>query len=265
VADQSSTNNHNNESANQEVQDSSRRKFLRNSGYVAGGVVGGSILGSLIGTGSFGNHNKESEPATAQKQPEPVNFSRARMFFTKQKDFDVLSAATERIFPEDENGPGAILLGVPYFIDHQLASGYGNNEKEYMQGPFYPGTAYQGYQSRLKRNEIFLQGVQVIERESQKAFKASFTELEGEQQDEILTKFQNNEVKMKGVTSSAFFELLRSATLAGAYADPLYGGNDNMEGWKMKEYPGNIMSYINEIESEKFIEMEPQSLSDHSH
>ncbi|WP_337018258.1 gluconate 2-dehydrogenase subunit 3 family protein [Oceanobacillus massiliensis] len=241
--------------------DLSRRKFLRSSGYVAGGVVGGSILGSLLG-GNIGTETEQTAPETGQ-QTEQQNFQQARMFFKRQKDFDVLSAATERIFPEDDNGPGAIQLAVPYFIDHQMASGYGNNEREYMQGPFYPGTDYQGYQTRLRRNEVFLQGVRALDQESQKQFDASFTEIEGDQQDEILTKFQNEEVKMKGVTSNTFFSLLRSATLAGVYSDPMYGGNNNMEGWKMKEYPGSIMSYINEIESEDFVEMDPQSLSNH--
>ncbi|WP_390217059.1 gluconate 2-dehydrogenase subunit 3 family protein [Halobacillus seohaensis] len=68
---------------------------------------------------------------------------------------------------------------------------------------------------------------------------------------------------MKHVSSLYFFELLRSATISGTYADPLYGGNANMEAWKMKNFPGSQMSYLKEIESEEFIEMEPNSLRDH--
>jgi len=185
------------------------------------------------------------------------------MYFTRQSDFDLLSAATERIFPEDENGPGAIALGVPYFIDHQLAGSYGRNDREYMIGPFYPGSDFQGYQTRLKRHEVFDQGIQAIENESQNAFDASFVDLEGDQQDQILQMFQDGEVSMKGVTSTTFFELLRSATMNGAYSDPLYGGNNNMEGWEMKEYPGNYMTYLDEIEEEEFIEKEPKALRSH--
>ncbi|MFC2947056.1 gluconate 2-dehydrogenase subunit 3 family protein [Virgibacillus sediminis] len=236
--------------------DMSRRRFLKNSGYVAGGVVGGGILGSLLGV----NLDDGSQQATTSPQGEQTDYQHALMFFTRQKDFDILSAATERIFPEDENGTGAIGLGVPYFIDHQLAGSYGNNEKTYMQGPFYPGTDYQGYQSRLKRKEIFMEGIRALDRESNSAHNTSFTELEGEQQDELLQKFENNEVDLKGVSSSDFFELLRSATLRGAYADPLYNGNEEMEGWKMKEFPGHQMSYLNQIDSEEFVEIEPQSL-----
>ncbi|WP_080874442.1 gluconate 2-dehydrogenase subunit 3 family protein [Oceanobacillus timonensis] len=238
----------------------SRRKFVKNSSYVAGGLIGGGLIGSVFGV-NFGGSGSKQAPAPSVK--EAGNFNQALMYFTRHADFNTLGAATERIFPEDDNGPGALALGVPYFIDHQLAGSYGNNDNEYMQGPFRTGTPFQGYQSALKRHEIFMQGIRALEQESQKKHETSFTDLEGEQQDEILQKFENDEVTLKGVASSAFFNMLRSATLAGAYADPLYGGNDEMRGWKMKEYPGSQMSYNDKIEDEKFIEMEPKALNDH--
>src|SRR5699024_8350058 len=104
--------------------DLSRRRILKNTGYVAGGAIGGGILSSLLGTNLLGTKQptKESDSSNGAD-----TFNRALMYFTRKKDFDVLSAATERIFPKDEKGPGAIDLGVPYFIDHQLAGGYGNN------------------------------------------------------------------------------------------------------------------------------------------
>ncbi|MBY7142315.1 gluconate 2-dehydrogenase subunit 3 family protein [Virgibacillus sp. NKC19-3] len=235
----------------------SRRKFVKNSGYVAGGVVGGGLIGSLLGVNFGGTEQTSTAPAQETK------FNQALMYFTRQADFNTLGAATERIFPTDDNGPGALELGVPYFIDHQLAGAYGNNDNEYMQGPFYTGTPFQGYQSALKRHEIFMQGIRALDRESEANFNDSFTNLEEEQQDEILQSFEADEVELKGVTSSEFFEMLRTATLAGAYSDPLYGGNDDMEGWKMKEYPGSQMSYINEIEDDDFKEIEPSALNEH--
>jgi len=238
----------------------SRRKFIKNTGYVAGGAIGGGLLTSLLGINLVG----ENQQTAPEKTDDGANaYNRALMYFRKRKDFETLSAATERIYPEDENGPGAIALGAPYFIDHQLAGGYGNNEREYTLGPFSEGTDYQGYQSPLKRHEIFSAGIQAIERESQKNYDTSFVDLEGDQQDEILKKFQDDEVKMKHVSSAYFFDQLRTATLSGVYADPLYGGNANMDGWRMKEFPGSQMSYFQEIESEEFIEIEPNSLKDH--
>ncbi|WP_077624784.1 gluconate 2-dehydrogenase subunit 3 family protein [Sediminibacillus massiliensis] len=242
----------------------SRRRFIKNSSYAAGGAIGGGFLGTILGRNLFGGNNTEKQGQQQHaNNDESTNFNQALMHFTRQKDFQIISAATERIFPEDDNGPGAIKLGVPFFIDHQLAGSYGHNEREYMMGPFYPGSDFQGYQTRLKRHEVFDVGIQAIERESQNEFGESYIDLEGEQQDKILQRFQDGDVKLKGVTSTTFFELLRSATIEGAYSDPLYGGNGNMEGWLMKEYPGNYMSYINEIEKKEFIEKEPQALRAH--
>lgn len=240
--------------------DESRRKFLKNSGYFAGGLVGGGILGSVIGWQV--DDNAETK---GQNQGGKQDYNRALKFFKNRAAFERLGAATERIFPEDDNGPGAIALGVPYFIDHELASEYGNNERVYMKPPFREGTEFQGFQSRLKRKEIFMQGLMAIEKESQNEFKDSFVNLEAEQQDQILSKFAKDEVKLKGVKASTFFGLLREATLAGAYSDPLYGGNTNMDGWRMKNFPGSKMSYIEEIESEEFVEMKPSALYDHLH
>lgn len=36
-----------------------------------------------------------------------------------------------------------------------------------------------------------------------------------------------------------------------------------MEGWKMKEFPGAYLSYIDVVESEEFVYKEPRSIADH--
>jgi gluconate 2-dehydrogenase gamma chain len=52
-------------------------------------------------------------------------------------------------------------------------------------------------------------------------------------------------------------------TMEGVYSDPVYGGNKNMLGWKMRQYPGNQMSYTNIMEKTEFVVIEPRSLHDH--
>lgn len=236
----------------------SRRDFLKTSGVATGALIGGGLIGGLVGY----NINK---PDTATKDKAGNNehgtkAGQSWQFFRTNREFDIIANATERIYPEDDLGPGAIGLGVPYFIDSQLAGQYGSNSKEYMQGPFEPGAPTQGYQSRLTRSEIFRQGIEMLDAEAKKRFDNGFSSLEGAQMDEILTAFQKDEIKMAGVTSAFFFRLLRTATLEGAYADPMYKGNINMDGWKMKEFPGHQMAYINVIEKEEFQKIEPQSL-----
>lgn len=240
--------------ANENDNKISRRRFIKNSSYVAGGLIGGGVLGSIFGM----NWDNSESGTTTTTEPNPYQ---TFMYFTSEADFETLSAATERIFPENDSGPGAIELGVPYFIDHQLAGSYGYNTQEYMQGPFYEGSKFQGYQTPLKRHQVFMEGIRGLNKESNNSFDNEFSNLEAKQQDEILRKFESNDVKLKGVQSAVFFDLLRSMTMSGAYSDPLYGGNKGMEGWKMKEYPGHQTSYLDEIDSQEFVNMKPQSLS----
>lgn len=243
----------------QEEKNLSRRDFLKTTGIATGTLVSGGIIGGLIGY----NSNKKSKPSNnANKNTGHDEHAGipARMFFMSQTDFQVLSNATERIFPKDDLGAGAIDLGVPYFIDRQLAGNYGSNSREYMKGPFAEGAPTQGYQSHLTRAEIFTQGIMALEKESKKRFKKGFSDISEKQMDEVLTAFQKDEVKIPGASSAMFFTLLRSATLEGAYSDPMYGGNRNLEGWKMKGFPGHQMAYISVIEDEKFQKIEPKPL-----
>lgn len=240
----------------------SRRSFLKTSGVVAGAVIaGGAMIASSAEAAS-----KKAAPAhdmskMAKDAPKQRQL-RARIFFTDYAAFQILSQATERIFPKDKTGPGAIELCVPYFIDNQLAGAYGLNAREYLKGPFHPGTPQQNYQTPLNRAEIFLAGLAAIDMQSNEKFKKGFTDISDSQKDEILRSFEKGEVKMDGVPSNYFFSLLKTMTLAGAYADPVYNGNNNMDGWLMKQYPGAQMSYLDSIMDKKFQVIAPLSLAD---
>lgn len=244
--------------------DPSRRKFIKNTGMVAGGVVGGSLLGGVL------TNRLTTKPETKTKNENVTKFQEARQFFSRFTDFVVLQSATEVIFPKDENGPGAIELGVPYFIDKQLAGRWGNNGRDYRHSPFIGkikgkvnNSNPQIDQLILSRGDIFIQGIRKLNQESQERFKTSFDKAEEDQQIEILQDFDDDKVKMNGVSSKNFFILLRQSTLEGAYADPLYGGNKDMLGWKMKEFPGPQASYANVIDEKEFIKMKPISLNDY--
>ena len=238
---------------------SSRRNFIKNSGLTVGGLVVGGALGSLLVNDEAPKTGVQSEPHKPADNP-----NAALMFFTP-KQYRITEAATERIFPKDHNGPGAKELLVTYYIDHQLAGGWGTGTKEYTSGPFFPGESTQGYQGHLNRQEIFGIGLQALEDESLKAYDNVFEKLTDEEQDAILTEFAEGNVKLRGTSSAHFFGVLRSATIEGAYSDPLYGGNAGMEGWKMKDFPGHQMTFLDIIEKD-FVKIAPAALnSQHSH
>lgn len=254
----SDENNQNKEQENNQPGQQSRRRFLKNSGLFAGGIIGGSVLGSFI------DNPFETENTSSDQDEKPVKeVTETRMFFTRVEDFNVLEAAVERIYPEDDNGPGAIGLGVPYFIDKQLAGPYGANKFDYMKGPIQKVDVESSYQTLMSRGEVFIEGVRKMNAESQKSHDEKFYNLEGEQQDELLTAMEAGDIDLRGVEGATFFNLLRQMTIEGAYADPLYGGNKDMMGWKMKEHPGIRPGYSDLIEEEEFQLIEQMSLKDY--
>ncbi|MCF3943042.1 gluconate 2-dehydrogenase subunit 3 family protein [Oceanobacillus alkalisoli] len=250
-----------NENANNK-KTMNRRIFMKNAGIFTGGIVGGSILGGILSNPFLKEESESSQPAVESAE----DFQEARIFFDRFEDFVILRAAVERIYPEDDNGPGAVALGVPYFIDKQLAGSWGTNAKEYMQNPFKVNGDSEDvmrYETPLNRGQIIIEGLRKIDAVSEEQFGENFVNIDGEQQDEILQSFDNGEVELTGVSSQQFFSILRKMTIEGAFADPLYGGNKNMDGWRMVEYPGPRPGFIDIIEEEEFIKMDPLGLKDY--
>ncbi|GAB4075134.1 gluconate 2-dehydrogenase subunit 3 family protein [Barrientosiimonas marina] len=247
----------NDDNAKDKKPDLGRRRFMKNTGIAVGGVAGGSLLGGLL-TDQF----QSNETTDTKTEESGDKYTEARMFFTRFEDFVVLEQATERLFPKNDDGPGAIELGVPYFFDKQLAGTWGINGRDYRHGPFLTGgTSVQ--HSSLNRGEVIRSGIRKMNQLSQERFDTSFDKAEEDQQMAILKDFESGDVKMGGVNASSFFGLLRDMTLEGAYSDPLYGGNRHMSGWKMKDFPGAVMSYSDIIEDDEFVKKDPVSLTDY--
>ena len=112
-----------------------------------------------------------------------------------------------------------------------------------------------------KPRDLFKQGILALNSAAQERFKKDFPQLSGAEQDQILIDCEAGKLPTQGFTSDYFFSLLKNAVLAGAYADPLYNGNNNMDGWRMKEYPGAQMAYTYLMTSETFEKVPPVSLS----
>jgi gluconate 2-dehydrogenase gamma chain len=68
-------------------------------------------------------------------------------------------------------------------------------------------------------------------------------------------------VALDGVNGKRFFDLLLQNTMEGFFADPLYGGNRNMVGWKMIGFPGAHYDYRDYVEQHnRKLELEPISI-----
>ena len=217
-----------------------RRRFLTVSTALGAAVATGAPLASADGRMIQGAIPWAPGEADA---PTPVAQPGTYLFFTPDEAAFV-EAATARLIPADELGPGARELGCPLFIDRQLAGAYGRAERWYMFGPWAQGTKTQGFQSRLTPAQFYRAAIAAIDADCRSRFdKKTFAQLDADAQDQFLTGLESGKISLDPVDAAAFFKQLLDNTIEGYFADPLYGGNKDMAAWKMIGYPGARYDY----------------------
>jgi gluconate 2-dehydrogenase gamma chain len=170
------------------------------------------------------------------------------VFFTPDEAAAV-EAIVDRLIPPDERGPGGKDAGCAVYIDRQLAGPYGVSAGLYLQPPFMPGTASQGYQSPDQPAARYRTGLAAINDHVKASFAGkSFRDLAPEDQDKVLSGLETGAIKPKGINGAGFFALLLQNTQEGFFADPVYGGNRDMAGWKMIGFPGARYDYRDWVE-----------------
>lgn len=160
-------------------------------------------------------------------------------------EWEFVQAAVDRLIPSNEDGPGALELGVAEFIDRELESDYGHGGLWYMQGPFVPDTdATLGYQLRFNPRELYRNGIAAVDGWCNRQHGKPFAQLDAAGRDAVLKQLESGEAKLDGVPAKGFFAQLLQNTKEGYFADPLYGGNKHMGSWKMIGFPGARADYI---------------------
>lgn len=171
-------------------------------------------------------------------------------FFLTPSEAAFLTAAVDRLIPPDETWPGAASAGVTTFIDRQLAGGYGQGARMYLAGPWQEGVPEQGYQLRYTPAEVLRTGIAATQRHVADTFNGrAFEDLAPELQDEVLTGLETGAVMFPDLPAPIFFETLLAKTVEGFFADPAYGGNRDMAGWRMIGYPGAYAQYAYLVEN----------------
>lgn len=173
----------------------------------------------------------------AADRPRPHGQQQGYGFFSAAEAAFV-EAAVARLIPADELGPGALEAGVPQFIDGQLQGGYGRGGDWYMQGPWGEGTATQGYQARFTPAALYRAAIRDIDEAANREARNPFAKLQPADQDGWLHRLEDGKLQLPTVDARTFFQLLHQNTLEGFWADPLYGGNRDMAGWKLIGFPG---------------------------
>jgi gluconate 2-dehydrogenase gamma chain len=180
------------------------------------------------------------QPNSADHQ---IAVSGSNYLFFNPEEAAFIEAAVERLIPADESGPGAREAGVALFIDRQLAGGFGMGERTYLGGPFAAGTPTQGYQLHAPA-VAYREAIASVNAYARQTGNTDFARLSGEAQDRLLHELESGHAQLNGsVGAKPFFDMLWQNTIEGYFADPLYGGNRGMNGWRMIGFPGAHYDY----------------------
>ena len=211
------------------------RRMTRRTLLKAGAV---GVAGAAVGEALLSGEAEAQQTAAAAPA--------ALRFFT-QWEFDYVTEMAETIWPTDDLGPGARVGGVGNYIDGQLAGSWGQGHRFYLNGPFFqPADSGHGWQIPMTPAEVyraFLPGFDVY---CKTTYGNPYTVLPADQQTKALTDLQTGKAPIQiggstAFTSADFFSMFRQNVLEGMLADPSYGGNRNMVGWKWVGFPGDPM------------------------
>jgi gluconate 2-dehydrogenase gamma chain len=138
----------------------------------------------------------------AAQSGQPAKFE----FFTREQAVEVEAMAAQ-IIPTDDT-PGAREARVINFIDRALVTFEKERQPDYTQG----------LKDLAARTTQLFPGA------------ATFSALSADQQIQVL----------KAIETTPFFNLVRTHTITGFFANPAHGGNYNKVGWKLVNYDDSL-------------------------
>jgi gluconate 2-dehydrogenase gamma chain len=170
----------------------------------------------------------------------PSDTPGARWAFFTDSEAAFITAAVDRLLPADAY-PSASQAGVVVYIDRQLAGDFGRGARMYLQGPMARGTPQQGYQLGLPPAQVYRRALAELAGALQ---GQPFEQRDAQAQDAFLKRLEAGELMLGDIPSAVFFETLLANTIEGYFADPMYGGNRGMVGWRMVGFPGAYAMFV---------------------
>lgn len=217
-------------------------------------LMGGLVL---VGTATAASIYKPAPGATAlvggrhwpsSPLPLPVPVEGGPLVFLSADQAALVGAIFDRLIPADAVSIGAVEAGCVTFLDHQLAGPYGKGSSRYSLGPFQHGTPEQGDQTPMGPGAYYRRGLPELDACVRQTHGKPFTELTAAQQDAFLESMEAGKARFRSIPSQTLFALLLQNVKEGYLADPIYGGNKDMAGWKMLGFPGARYDYRDWVE-----------------
>jgi gluconate 2-dehydrogenase gamma chain len=194
--------------------DEARRAFLKGAAAGAGVIAGTGLAPQALAKEQEPKaHARHADAGDAQTHTHASGEGHGAFF--NDEDAATIAAFTERLMPGAPGLPGARDADVLNYIDLALAGAYADQQDFYRRG--------------LAQLEAFCQ----------QAHQKSFVRLDAAGQDVVIATLE--EGKAAGFawpSAQAFFNTLRTHTMEGMFADPVYGGNKDFAGWRLVGFPG---------------------------
>jgi len=202
--------------------DESRRAFI--VGAVGAGAVAGTVLGQAAAYAKTSKAKHAGQPAAKSPAAETPaadrnSFDGHGVFFNDEHAATV-AAFAERLLPSEPGKPGATDANVLNYIDLALAGAYADQQ------------------------DFYRRGLAQLDAYCRKTYHQAFARLNAAQQDAVIGALEKGTAsEFEYPTAQAFFNTLRTHTMEGMFADPVYGGNKDFAGWKLVGFPGAQLFY----------------------
>ena len=189
--------------------DAARRAFLVRAVVGAGSVAGAGLMPDVSA------QNLEQRQEANSTTPETHATGAGHGTFFNSRDGATISAFTERLMPGAPGQPGATDAGVLNYIDLALSGAY------------------------VESQDFYRRGLAQLDAYCRRTYHEPFVQLDSSRQDAVIAALEQDKAPgFTWPTAQAFFNTVRTHTIEGMFADPVYGGNKDFAGWRLVGFPG---------------------------
>jgi gluconate 2-dehydrogenase gamma chain len=192
--------------------DEGRRAFLVGTAVGAGVAAGAALIPEAFAQSS---ERDAAMNAPAQEHAATHMMTGGHGAFFNDDDTRTITAFAERLMPGGSGKPGATDANVVNYIDLALSGAYADQQYFYRRG------------------------IAQLDAYCAHTYGKPFRFLPAAQQDETIVALEQGKVSgFDWPKPHEFFEVVRTHTMEGMFADPIYGGNRDFAGWRLVEFPG---------------------------
>jgi len=213
--------------------DQGRRAFLVGTAVGAGAAASAALVPQVLAKSRQQHHAATDAPAMDHVANHAMSGGHGAFF--NDDDSRTITAFTERLMPGAPGKPGATDAGVLNYIDLALSGAYEDQQ------------------------DFYRRGVAQLDAHCTKTYGKPFRSLTAAQQDETITALEQGKAPaFAWPTAQAFFNTVRTHTMEGMFADPVYGGNKDFAGWRLVGFPGAQPQFTQEdMQSKQAFTREP--------